>query len=163
MVHSRGLYKSQPSGSRSEGAQHGSAEQPPLRETDVAQNAYSGTITDRRAASFRYGRHRRSSSGPCGDTNLHRNIVLFEMKDHGEHASRRFHFVRQTLDSYHRCKRCALCRATAVLIRLHTRSMRHDRGHIGSIQGLAGDKERLKRHPFFFEKRFHSEATPGSS
>jgi hypothetical protein len=33
-----------------EGAQHGSAEHPPLDETDVAQNARFGTITDQRGA-----------------------------------------------------------------------------------------------------------------
>ena len=43
--YSRGL-KLQPSGKPGEGAQHGFAEQPSLHETDVAQNARFGAITD---------------------------------------------------------------------------------------------------------------------
>jgi hypothetical protein len=91
-------------------------EQPPLYETDVAQIARFGAITDQRDG-------RRSSSGPCCRINL-----LREMKGHGEHASRRFQFVRQTHDSYYRCDCCVHCRASAELLRLHTRSMRHGQG-----------------------------------
>jgi hypothetical protein len=151
--YSRGLWKLQPSGKPGEGAQHGFAEQSPLDETDVAQNARFGPITDQRDASFRQGR--RSSSGPCCRINLHRHIVLREMKDHGEHASRRFQFVRQTHDSYHRCDCCdccAHCQATAVLIRLHG----FYETWTGNKQGLPG---RFKRHLSYFQRASNDEAT----
>jgi hypothetical protein len=71
--------------------------QPSRHETNVVQLAHFGAVTAQASASFGSdGDHQVALAGASTSTTALREMI----KDHGEHASRRFHFVRQTLDSY---------------------------------------------------------------
>jgi hypothetical protein len=71
--------------------------QPSRHETNVVQLARFGPITVQTNASFGTDDdHQVALAAASTSTTALREMT----KDHGEHASRRFHFVRQTLDSY---------------------------------------------------------------
>lgn len=71
--------------------------QPSRHETNVVQLARFGAITVQTSASFGTdGDHQVALASASTSTTALREMI----KDHGEHASRRFHFVRQTSDSH---------------------------------------------------------------
>lgn len=71
--------------------------QPSRHETIVVQLAHFRAITAQTSASFGTdGDHQVALAAASTSTTALREMI----KDHGEHASRRFHFVRQTLDSF---------------------------------------------------------------